>query len=67
MPFASLWDCFLLFCAHKENWKRKKTKKLWVFGGCCQSIFTQKTKVKIIMRWHLADALYKPSFTKLND
>jgi len=39
MSFASLWDCFLLFCAHTE-------KSGW---------------------WHLAGALYKPSFTKFND
>lgn len=50
MFFASLWDCFLLFCEHKENTgKEKKKGSCGFFGGSCQSIFIQNPKVKIVI------------------
>lgn len=60
--FASVWDCFLLFCEYKENTEKKPCGS---FGRSCRSCFIKKSKVEIfVIRWPLAGT---HSSTKLNE
>lgn len=69
MSFASLWDCFWLFCAYKENSGKKTPGNCGFFGGLVKAfLFKTKTKEKLKLLWLGGiPQVYKPSFTKLND
>lgn len=49
MFFASLWDCFLLFCEHKENTGKEKKKEVVGFLEALVKVFLFKTqKLKLL-------------------